>query len=724
MKNSPVPSSNISKVNSRVPDLLSRVEWPVVGLEPDLHIRYVNPAAKEYFEGQLHGSGAVFLSHFESAEKETLDNICKSLIQKKQSRQSAFYNGAIQCWFDAEVFTDHEGLTLLLKPLKIRPKTENTSPVDRNAIILKNMGETFLLIDENLQVIDTNPAFCENLGYSREEVLKMNVCDFDAILTREQILSYLSDADAVPSMIIDTQNRTKSGELVDTEVSVFSIIMSGKKYFVALGRDITAYKKAQDELKETNERLRLISNSTEDAIWEHNLKTDERWSSEIHQKLYGTDYAKNSLTLEDWEKHILSDRKKEISASYLAAIDGKDKSWTAEYWFQGADGKSFYVYDRAYFSYDKSNNLRRIIGSMLDITELKNIQEQLTSQKNLSESIINALPGIFFLINKENRLVRWNKNLKTVTGYSAEEISKMGPTEFFEGSYPNLLDKKLNEVLTNGSAETEGFLITKNGQKIPYFFNGLKTEVQGEEMIIGTGKDMTETKKAESSLRAMEQEIMNQKIQEQKKISRAIISAQERERHYIGRELHDNVNQLLAGTRLYLTMAGKKSSDIKKSIEYPLELLDNTIGEIRSLTHRYISPLKEVDLKQQTKNLIQLLEAAPIKVNFKYGLENIDIAENLRLNIYRILQEQVNNILKYAKAKNARVSLKFKDCAIHMQTTDDGIGFDPSGMWEGIGLSNMANRVEAYNGKIEILSTPGKGCTINIQIPVLGCTGN
>ena len=232
------------------------------------------------------------------------------------------------------------------------------------------------------------------------------------------------------------------------------------------------------------------------------------------------------------------------------------------------------------------------------------------------------------------------------------------------------------------------------------------------------GIDISERKKAEENLRSMEMEILDQKVQEQKKITRAILKAQETERNYIGRELHDNVNQILAGTKLYLGMAGKQDSRIKNLIKYPLELIDSSINEIRLLTSKNVTPVRNINLKELIQALVDNLNKnTPIKTIFGYNIANNVIDDELKLNIYRIVQEQINNIVKHAAPSQASISIEGDGNIIRVIVTDDGKGFDVNKKRVGIGVTNMINRVESFNGKINIESSPGNGCKIQIEIP-------
>ena len=96
----------------------------------------------------------------------------------------------------------------------------------------------------------------------------------------------------------------------------------------------------------------------------------------------------------------------------------------------------------------------------------------------------------------------------------------------------------------------------------------------------------------------------------------------------------------------------------------------------------------------------------------------INLSRDLQLNVYRILQEQLRNITKYAKCKNIEVDLIAKNGKIKMRIMDDGIGFDVNAVKGGIGFANMKRRVELFSGRFHIFSSPGNGCELEIGIPL------
>ncbi len=107
-----------------------------------------------------------------------------------------------------------------------------------------------------------------------------------------------------------------------------------------------------------------------------------------------------------------------------------------------------------------------------------------------------------------------------------------------------------------------------------------------------------------------------------------------------------------------------------------------------------------------------------ISCYFNKAMDKMNISRELQLNLYRILQEQLRNIYKYAAGKKIEVDLTVMNNKIKMRIADDGVGFDMNEVKAGIGISNMRRRVKLYDGEMELFSSPGNGCELNIEIPL------
>lgn len=611
----------------------------------------------------------------------------------------------------AKIYPVDSGIVISLD--QVKNKTPGKTELYK--AVFDSMEDQFLLTDSQFNIIDVNAAFTRRSGYSRQEILKLKSLQLTDSLKSRDAKEFRRQAKEKP-IYFDINRKNADGSATDFEVNFFPVELKDRSYFGALSRDVTEFKKIQDQLINTNQRFEMVTNSTMEGLWLLDLETGERWGNKLYRNFYGRTCKDPVPVNEEWRERIHPDARMEIATGFQQAINNKETNWSGEYWFKPYKGDYIFVFDRALMTYDKNGRLLKMMGSMIDVTELKRAQDQFHSQKNLSEGIINSLPGVFLLINKERRILRWNKNFEKLTGYSSRELKKMHPSKLFHPDEVEEVKQKILESFEKGKAEMEVNLMDTNGHANLYYITGWKTIIGQEECLIGIGIDMSEIKKAQDRIKQMEEKITDQKIQEQKTISRAIINAQEKERNHIGRELHDNVNQLLAGARLYLTMGAKNNPGLGEVLRYPLELLDNGIKEIRSLTHHTITPSKDLELRHLINGIAGLLAAGSIECEIKFELDR-QLNENLLVNVYRILQELANNIIKHSEAKNVSISIGEKDNHLWIQTTDDGIGFDVHRLREGIGLYNIYSRVDAYNGEVEIESAPGKGCRIDIKIP-------
>ncbi len=129
---------------------------------------------------------------------------------------------------------------------------------------------------------------------------------------------------------------------------------------------------------------------------------------------------------------------------------------------------------------------------------------EIINEKNLSESILNSLPGIFYLYDKNGKFMRWNKNFELISGYAQEEIRHMHPLDFFDADERDMLKNQIDKVFEHGMAEVEAYFLTKNKIKIPYYFNGHIAKLDGKDYLIGVGIDIADRNRAQKELKESE----------------------------------------------------------------------------------------------------------------------------------------------------------------------------------------------------------------------------
>jgi two-component system sensor histidine kinase UhpB len=219
----------------------------------------------------------------------------------------------------------------------------------------------------------------------------------------------------------------------------------------------------------------------------------------------------------------------------------------------------------------------------------------------------------------------------------------------------------------------------------------------------------------------LENELNQQRLTRQKQITEAVIVAQEKERTEIGKELHDNVNQILGASNLYINTAMTDEEMRQELLERSTELVSKAINEIRKISKSLITPgLREIGLIESIEDIIDDMKMARGDTAIELDLQNIaeeQIEDRRKLTVFRIVQEQLNNIVKHARATRVLIRLSMEGPNIVVTVADNGVGFDVSRHRKGVGITNIISRTELFNGKVEIQSQPGEGCTLSVSLP-------
>lgn len=226
--------------------------------------------------------------------------------------------------------------------------------------------------------------------------------------------------------------------------------------------------------------------------------------------------------------------------------------------------------------------------------------------------------------------------------------------------------------------------------------------------------DVTEEVKLQNKLK-------EQQNAEQKHITAAVLKALESDRAHLGAELHDNINQILATAMLYLEHAKTFIDEREELITKCLDVITLAIIEIRKLSRTLIvSDINEIGLKKAINEMIAnivLVKKMEISLHMKDFPEK-KIDENVKIAIFRIIQEQLTNILKHAHASSVSIDLKKEEKQITLEISDNGIGFDKTLQRKGVGITNINSRVSLYDGDVKIDSAPGKGCRLKVTLQI------
>jgi signal transduction histidine kinase len=240
------------------------------------------------------------------------------------------------------------------------------------------------------------------------------------------------------------------------------------------------------------------------------------------------------------------------------------------------------------------------------------------------------------------------------------------------------------------------------------------------EAVLLIANDITEYLQAVEERTRAERLLEETQLRKHREITEAVLAAQENERRIIGAELHDNVNQILTSAKLYL---GLSTSDTKEGryVNQADAIIGKAMQEVRKLSHALIPPSWSGETL--VESLRHLLSAAEQGGLFEVSLDvnrfdEKNFTSKLKLTIYRIVQEQLNNIIKHARARAVRIVLQHSEDGLVLIIDDDGNGFNMQARSIGIGLKNIETRALLHDGRMHLHSEPGKGCRLRVSFPM------
>jgi len=220
---------------------------------------------------------------------------------------------------------------------------------------------------------------------------------------------------------------------------------------------------------------------------------------------------------------------------------------------------------------------------------------------------------------------------------------------------------------------------------------------------------------------ALQQELSEERIRYKNELALEVFNAQERERKKLGEELHDNINQLLGVVKLYIEHAQVNPAAQEEMLKKSSEYIRQVINEIRGLSKSLVSPtLSDLGLIESLRELIDsILKIRNMQIDIKKDNFSEDVLSDLqKLMVYRITQEQLNNILKHSRAEHVDIHIKRNGPHVHLTIEDDGVGFDTKNIRSGLGLKNIRHRLELFNGEMNVVSSPDEGCKLEAMFEI------
>jgi two-component system, NarL family, sensor histidine kinase UhpB len=464
----------------------------------------------------------------------------------------------------------------------------------------------------------------------------------------------------------------------------------------------------------------ILANAIPEAIWDTNLLTGQTYTNDALLAIFGYSDEEVSNNSWWWSSNLHPTDRQRVEDGIAAALESDATQWTDIYQFKCSNGQYKIIADRGTIIRDENGRPVRLVGTMLDITESTRREHALTEALERYNVLMQATQDAIWDMNLLTGQTYTNDTLQQIFGY--DEELKDNETWWNGNLHPDDRERvvaSINQAMAAGQTiwKDEYRFRCKNGSyKIIVDRSTIIRNEKGQPIrLIGAMQDVT-------SDRILQQALTNQAIVKYQRSARALLQVQEEEKQVLGNELHENISQMLASVKLIIDHALENDQERENLLKQSSSYLHAVINGISKL-HRDLVPLP---LDTFTlKNLIQqeadnLQQSHGIKASVRFtNIDESSLGAELKLTLFRIVQEQLENIQMHSQAKEATIRLICKDFALNLLIADNGIGATINNtLATGIGFKSIQNRVQVYNGTCTMDSTPNNGFRLNVIIPL------
>lgn len=299
--------------------------------------------------------------------------------------------------------------------------------------IIQNVAVGILVQGPKSEILENNKAACEMLGLTEDQLLGKTSFDEHWKVVHLDGTEFKAEDHPVPQVIKSLKPvnnvvmgvfRPVKNDMVWLLVDAIPVFDKEDKllYVVCSFNDITARKKAEDELKISNERFSYSNKASFDAIWDWDLKTDKIYVGEGYTTLFGYQFDNNFMDAAVCETFVHPDDREEVFRSFDEAVNQNKEMWSYEYRYLKADGTYAFVNDKAIIIRDDNGQAFRVIGTLKDITKEKALSNKLKESEQMFKSAFKDSAAGMALVNAEGYYTEVNERLCEMFGYTAEEM--------------------------------------------------------------------------------------------------------------------------------------------------------------------------------------------------------------------------------------------------------------------------------------------------------------
>ena len=599
-----------------------------------------------------------------------------------------------------------------------------------------------LIIVEEGKTVYVNDQACRICGYPREELVSFWGPDLTApedTPHKDLVLQETRTTGVYPEEV-DTWISRKDGTrcCVNLRFS-FGYSVERKHTGYVLITDVTERKRAEEAMQDTMNFLDSIIESSLDPIvignhLAHIARVNKAFvrllgyePAELVGKHLGELFPPGSGLYESNVGSTIEIDESFYSSTYevMGRMIEEGSVSNVEFYYLSKNRLLIPVEQTMFYVCDKKGERTAVVAICRDISERKRAEKTIIDTRNFMEDIIRTSADGIIVGDTSTAMTMMNEAAERILGYSKEELLGRRTHDFIPRDEWDNRDKLLEEMVSGRKpvCTHEHHWVRKDGRVIDLEVSiGTLRDAKGTVTgFVACARDITEHKAAEKKLYAYQDQLRS--------LASQLTLAEEQERRRIATEIHDRISQSLALAKIKLGALGAELSlhEENANLAAIRSLLEQCIHDTRSLTFDLSPPfLYELGLRKALEWLLADIEKQHgVRTRLEWNDEAGSYDDDVRILLYQSIRELLINVVKYAQAKTAQVSLHKDDRGLHVLVEDDGKGFlvNPDGFHMskeggGFGIFSIQERFQHLGGSIRVESIPHHGTKISLDLPL------
>jgi PAS domain S-box-containing protein len=725
--------------NERISTILESISDAFIVLDKDWRFTHVNPQAEQVY-APLNKNRASLLGksiwdefpHIVGTDIE--NNFRRAMAEQTKVEFEAFYQ-PLNCWFQVRAYPAGDWLSVYFNDVTERRRAAAATQL--LAAIVDSSDDA--IISKNLDGVITswNKGAERIFGYTAEEAVGRHITLIIPEERREEeteFLGRLKRGERVEHF--RTVRRRKDGEFLDISLTI-SPVRDGSGRIIGaskVARDITAQRRSEFALKESEERFRAIVQATPEcvkivsqdgALLAMNSSGCEMVEASCEADILGQSVY-GLIAPEHRQKFI------DFNENVCAGNPGQ-----TEFEIIGLKGMRRWMETHAVPMRDPASGKIVQLAVTRDVTARKRAEEQLRRSEEELRALANSIPQLAWMANPDGHVFWFNRGWYEYTGSTPEQMEASGSNAMHDPAFLPLVVERWTESLRNGTPFEMEFPLRAADGVYRWFLTRVSPFRDDKGKVVrwfGTSTNIDEQRQLLRSL-SEARDHLEKRVEERtaelgaanvnlRELSARLLKVQDEERKRLARELHDSVGQILAALSMNIAVIQAQSNKLDsigaRAVLENAQLVQQVSSEIRTLSHLLHPPLLEIaGLASALRWYVDgFSERSSIKVDLDIPEDFVRLPEDLELAIFRVVQECLTNIHRHSGSATAAIKIQQQGSFLTIRVEDYGKGIPAQKQREligsgrgGVGFGGMRERLRQLGGSLEIQSN-GNGTVI------------